>query len=70
MENTPQYDFLFFCATQKIFLDLFPMTSNTWTKSTMEVKVEPKLFGYKHFSKYILLCSAEEDKKSYRFGTS
>ncbi len=36
---------------------------------SMEVNGYQQLFGYSHFSKYLLLCSAEE-RCSYRFGTS
>jgi len=39
-------------------------------KNTMEVNGVQQLSGYQHSSKYLHFCSAEEEKKSYRFETT
>ncbi len=57
----------FFCGKQKMIS--FPLTSNIWTKKYNGSQWQMKLFGYQHFSNYILLCTAEEIK-SYRFGST
>ncbi len=43
--------------------------SHSMEKNTKEVNGDQKLFVYPHYSKYLLLCSAEE-RNSYRFGTT
>jgi len=38
-------------------------------KKSMEFNGVQQMFGYRHSSKYLLLCSAEE-RNSYRFETT
>lgn len=54
-----------FCLTQrKIFAieQKSPMTSIVGKNTTMEVNAAQKRFGYKHCSKFLLLCSAKKKK--------
>ncbi len=37
---------------------------------SIKVNVDQQLFGYPRSSKYLILCSAHEKKKKYRFGTT
>ncbi len=46
-----------------------PFTSIVFFVPTMEVNGAPKQPGYKLFSEYLPLCSAEQ-RNSYRFGTT
>ncbi len=49
---------LFFCGTKKEDI-LKNVGKNSWWNS-LEVKGDQKLFGYQHFSKYLLLFLAED----------
>ena len=59
----------FFCWTQKKIFWRMSVTSIEFFFSTMEVNGVHQLSGYRHSSKYLLLCS-EEERNSYRFKTT